>query len=278
MRRGQRSPNGSTLIEVLVVSFIICVLLGIIVPALQASRGTAARIQCLNNMRQVGLALQNYDQQFRVLPPGVVNPTGPIRNEPVGMHHGWILQLLPFMEQSGVAAAIDTNYSIYNPANQGVAATRLNSLGCPSDKNKGSFMNIGVTSYAGCHHDVEAPIDSDNHGVLFLNSHIAYEDITDGTGNTIYFGEKRIEGPDLGWSSGTRASLRNTGSPINQTMVRTNDPATMPVGGFSSYHPGGVNIAFGDGSIRFVRETIQMDVYQHLGHRADGETVGGDQF
>ena len=74
---------------------------------------------------------------------------------------------------------------------------------------------VGVSSYAACHHDVEAPIDVENHGVFYLNSSIRHEDIPDGSSYTIFVGEKRIASQDLGWLSGTRATLRNTGTPLN---------------------------------------------------------------
>ena len=74
-----------------------------------------------------------------------------------------------------------------------------------------------MTSYAGVHHDVEAPIAADNHGVLFLNSAVRSEDVTDGTSNTLFVGEKLNDGLDLGWASGTRSSLRNTGLNVNRT-------------------------------------------------------------
>ena len=71
-----------------------------------------------------------------------------------------------------------------------------------------------VSNYAGCHNDVETPIDVGNHGVLFLNSHISEKDVTDGLSHTIYVGEKLGDEQDLGWMSGTRATLRNAGTPL----------------------------------------------------------------
>lgn len=268
------SRQGTTLIEVLMVCFLICMAIGMIVPGLLASIDAERRCGCLNNMRQVGLALQNYQQQFRVLPPGTINPTGPIRNMPDGLHTSWIIQILPFMEQSGIARSFNTELSVYDPVNQSIAHTPLTSLRCTADKNAGTFKGLSVSNYAGCHHGSESPIDSDNNGVMYLNSRVSYDDISDGSSNTIFFGEKRIDAPDLGWVSGTRATLRNTGTPIN------GKPPVGPeaIGGFSSYHAGGANIAFGDGSIRFVKQTIHYDLYKLLGNRADGELVGGDAF
>jgi len=156
---------------------------------------------------------------------------------------------------------------------------------------------------------VEAPIDSDNHGVFFLNSQVRSRDIPDGATHTIFLGEKLVDADDLGWMSGTRATLRNTGTPINgaspvamgagarpdlplpgaagmaaspgdkpgqnetarQAGAAEAEAAGLFVGGFSSSHPGGANFLLGDGSGRFLSETIDIPTYQQLGHRADGK-------
>ncbi len=153
----------------------------------------------------------------------------------------------------------------------------------------------------GCHHDVEAPIDADNHGVLYLNSHVGYDDITDGPACTILLGEVR-SGATLSWASGTRGTLRNTGSPINTPEPTlpaaskpyvttgqandelegvTDDESFIPlqfVGGFSSKHGFGANFLFCDGSVHFLNEGIDPRVFRHLGHRADGEIIDGEQY
>jgi prepilin-type processing-associated H-X9-DG protein len=136
---------------------------------------------------------------------------------------------------------------------------------------------VAPTSYAGCHHELEAQIAADNHGLLFLNSAIRREDIRDGSAQTILVGE-RIRESDLGWASGTSATLRNTGQGVNASprpsrWAATTPPPPIPptaVGGFSSYHPGGANFAFADGSVRFLKNSMSLQIYQRLGHRADG--------
>ena len=145
-----------------------------------------------------------------------------------------------------------------------------------------SLRGDGVSSYAGCHNHVEAPIDVDNRGVLFLNSRVSKAEITDGTSFTIFVGEKTLKRPDSGWMSGTRATLRNTGTRLNAKRAPganggvgadPNDHGALFVGGFSSAHPGGANFIFGDGSVRFITESINPAVYRLLGHRADGELI-----
>jgi len=158
---------------------------------------------------------------------------------------------------------------------------------CPSGPRDPS--DVGHSSYVGVHHDVEAPIDATNHGVFFLNSSVRYENITDGSAHTFFVGEKIFpDSSDLGWMSGTRATLRNTGTPLNternawRTKPTTGmspgapaDPVlgTTAVGGFSSFHPGGAQFAFGDGHVSFMSETMSPAVYQQYGHRADGKLL-----
>ncbi len=259
-----------TIIELLVTLTIIVMMAGVLLPAIAESREAARRSGCINNLRQVALALQNYETSSRVLPPGVVNSKGPIENDFEGLHIGWITQLLPFMEQVRVYQAIDFDVSVYDPVNRTAATVQLSSLKCPSDRSSGLIKGLGASSYAACHHDVEAPIDVDNHGVFFLNSHVSYNDIPDGASTTIFVGEKRITDVDLGWMSGTRATLRNTGTPINATG---SEMTRLQVGGFGSAHPNGANFTFGDGSVRYIHSTIPPDLFRRLGHRDDGELV-----
>ena len=143
------------------------------------------------------------------------------------------------------------------------------------------------SNYAGCHHDVEAPIAADNHGVLFLNSHVGRHDLADGDSHTIFAAEKLVDPGDLGWMSGTRATLRNTGLPPNAPATlnaarglrpAAPDPpaageeaedAVLYVGGFASADPGGLFVGFGDASVRFVADEIDLTLWQRLANRAD---------
>ena len=276
-----------TLVELLVVIAIIGILIALLLPAVQASREAARRIQCANNLSQIALAVQNYNMAHFVYPPGTIDEEGPIVNEAKGYHHNWISQMLPYMEQTALHRHIDFDAGVYDESNDQVRHTHMSAFRCPSSPVYRT--ELGVTSYAGCHDPTETPIDEDNNGVFFLNSAVHYEEITDGSAHTIFVGEKLIdEENSLGWMSGTRASLRNTGTEINAAFPRRNrDGSVKPaeadqgksfVGGFGSHHPGGADFAFGDGHVRFLSETIEPELLQQLGHRADGKLIMRDDY
>lgn len=305
MRPRDRRP-AFTLVELLFVIAVITVLISLLLPAVQASRERARRLQCTNNLTQIGLVIHAYEDTYQVLPPGVVNASGPIVDGPTGYHFGWAARILPYLEQKATYRALDFRVPVYDPRNDSARSVVLNTLICPSDPavNRGGVLGSPALScYAACHHDVEAPIDANNAGSFFLNSRVRYDDIEDGLAQTIFVGEKKAEPGDLGWASGTRSTLRNTGTPINgpspvlmpiaegdapgpEEPEPGDDPdGAMPmtfrpnvVGGFASSHSGGANFAFADGSVRFLKDSIDRRVYRLLGGRADGNPVGSDQY
>lgn len=341
-----RYRTGFTLVELLVVIAIIGILVGLLLPAVQAAREAARRLQCSNNLMQIGVAIHNYEMAHRVLPPGSVDAKGPIVHLPKGYHHSWIVQILPMMDERIAYNKFDHAQSVYHKINAPLRQYSIPTLACPSDPNS---FSAGYSSYAGVHDSREVPIDVDNNGTLFLNSSIRFDDITDGISQTILASEKAISPSDLGWTSGTRATLRNFGSTINWNqstaggvsappgtpgyggsgyggagyggmgyggyggggydadVVMTEDvndpdsedadppPAYNPadastwltikelpeiiagipndgtgVGGFSSYHTGGINVLVADGSIRFLSSSTSVSIRQQFGNRADG--------
>jgi len=276
-----RLRDGFTLIELLVVIAIIAVLVALLLPAVQQAREAARRTQCKNNLMQLGLAIQNYHMAHEVLPPGVVNPDGPIRSETTGYHFSWIVQLLPLLDQTNVYDHFDFEHGVYADENRKARSAKIAALVCPS---QGYGLNDGESvpgsNYAGCHHPTEEPIAADNLGTFFLNSRLRIEDIPDGSSNTIFVGEKLVNYGDLGWASGTRATLRNTGHRPNSESLELRPTGVMPdplhVGGFSSVHQGGVNVLLGDSSVRFISQNINSSVYANLGNRRDGEIL--DEF
>jgi prepilin-type N-terminal cleavage/methylation domain-containing protein/prepilin-type processing-associated H-X9-DG protein len=297
-------PRAFTLLELMFVVGIIGVLISLLLPAIQSAREQARRAQCSNNLAQLGIAMGNYVSTHSVLPPGVVNDKGPIVNQPVGYHHGWTVQILPFIGQHNVYRRFDLDDSIYAPSNETAQTVVISTFLCPSSGwTWRTWRGQSAISYAGCHHDVEAPIAADNHGVLYLNSRVRFDDITDGLAQTILLGELRSNEQVISnWASGTRATLRNTGAGLNSAnaltalfagtaqlseadrqaaAARMVADGVIPVdfvGGFSSWHPQGGNFAFCDGSVRFIKRTVQQPIYQLLGNRADGEMISDDSF
>ena len=173
---------------------------------------------------QIGLALNHYMMAHEVLPPGTQNDTGPIQSkEGAGYHMGWLTQILPHLEQQNVYEHIDFTKSVYDPVNVPVRQHKINFLVCPSDPGGGVTATTALTNYCGIHNDFETPIDVNQNGVLFLNSSIRYEQIRDGSSNTIFVMENRLaSGGDLGWMSGTRSTLRNTVIAIPNSASPTN--------------------------------------------------------
>ncbi|MEZ6133334.1 MAG: DUF1559 domain-containing protein [Pirellulaceae bacterium] len=207
-----RKHPAFTLVELLVVIAIIGILVGLLLPAVQAAREAARRMSCSNNLVQLGVALHNYEMAHRRLPPGTVAAKGPIVHLPVGFHHSWLVQILPMMDEQVAYRNMDHSQSVYAKANFPVRAHQIGSFLCASDNVYGPF-----SSYAGIHDSREVPIDTTNNGVLFLNTSLRLDEISDGVSYTLFAGEKLVDATDLGWMSGTRATLRNMGSQLNST-------------------------------------------------------------
>jgi prepilin-type N-terminal cleavage/methylation domain-containing protein len=290
------ASRGFTLVELLVVIAIIGVLVSLLLPAVQASREAARRCSCINNVMQLNLALQNYEFAHESFPAGSINPTGPIRNIPEGQVVGWTVQTLPYLEQNAMWRSFDQAAGAFAKVNEPVSSHPLEVLICPS--YPGSRTNPGSTvaysTYSGCYNDAEAAIDAKNTGLLFLNSAIRFRDIYDGTTNTLLLSESiPDEESDLGWVSGTRATLRNTSvlerpyPQLSSARVDVVNDGELPiggkaageedasnelfVGGFGSFHAGDIiNAGMADGSVRPIAPSIDPAALRQLGNRMDG--------
>ncbi|MGC1273830.1 MAG: DUF1559 domain-containing protein [Planctomycetaceae bacterium] len=314
-RRRPTLRRGFTLIELLVVIAIIAVLIALLLPAIQAVREAARRTQCQNNLAQIALALHNYEMAFETLPPGTVNASGPIVNKPSkdAYHVSWTVQILPCIELSTVFNHFDFSAGVYDPRNLAPQQRTIETFVCPSDNTARLDDLRTASNYAGVHSGVSRPIDVDQDGLLFLNSSVGYDDIPDGTSYTLAVGEKIVGLDDVwGWASGTRDTLRNsgtlaggapgplfqppqtigmhTGSKMNPSASADGEageetaddtPPTDPsdraliVGTFSSRHTGGGQFAFADGSVRFLSGSANPMTFQNLCSRNDGSMPDG---
>jgi len=274
VRRLQKH-SGFTAVEVLLVFVMLALLLMLLVPALQTSRQAARQTECLNRLHQIGIALQNYETVMRVLPPGCVNADAPIQNEADGYHMSWIVQLLPMMDQENLFETIDWTYGAYatNNAIAGVSAPYY--FQCSSDPNHSASMMSAGSSYAGCIGGTSRAIDVDNTGLLYLNSSIDDIRIPDGRSNTLVVGEVRISSTltesGLSWSSGTAATLRSSGLPLNSTDDSMYEIITSESGGFGSWHEGTATMLFADGSAKAMSDKTDLELLILLGDRADGQ-------
>lgn len=273
------SRLGFTLVELLVVIAIIGILIGMLLPAVQQVREAARRTSCANNLAQLGIAVHNYEFAMEHLPPGVINPNGPIRSEEKGQHVSFLVELLVYVEQNGIANNFDIAAGTYAPANAPARQMVIPTYTCPSfARTMNDSLTAGLTNYAGCHNGTEAPISAKDNGVLFLNSKVQYADIDDGSTNTILIGEVLPFSNSLGWASGTRASLRNASEILNikeWELQNQNPPASLEtVGGFGSPHPGGAQFCFAGGAVRYLSKTTDQKLFENLGNRSDGAMMG----
>ncbi len=364
--------NGFTLIELLVVIAIIAVLIALLLPAVQAAREAARRIQCVNNMKQLGLAANNYHDVQGTFPPNgqwraCITP-GVLSNG-----YGTFYSILPYMEQSAIANTLNLGGCALDIQNKSAMTNGLNALWCPSDGEISvpvpkaantvfysyggtETINIYKSSYAGMTgawmtspnppnlpqygytNPYYAAAVNSMQGLIHIESSHRMAEITDGTSNTIIYGErsnsilKNVVIPGTGglivdstnwdwWHTGLRTQVTSMW-PINpqKKLTPANTPGLQGLGVFgaptyvqwiwssSSNHPSGANFTFCDGSVRFLKDTInswafdpksgdpvgvtyspstyqysmvpglQVGVYQALTTRAGGEVISADSY
>lgn len=285
MKPTVRIRVGFTLIELLVVIAIIAVLVALLLPAVQQSREAARRAQCKNNLKQIGLALQNYHDSHRLLPPGWISSN----------YFGWSLALLPHLDQAALQKRFRPNLPLTDntgsPSNLTLAQTMLPVFRCPSDLVPtnltplkpglaGVLTNQATSSYPG-NYGKEIVIPGTwltFTGILSQNSSISFKHISDGTSSTFAVGERAPMTDDL-WDMNYWAGIcENTDLwdhfVVSSTLAPLNAPGLTDPARFSSYHRRGVHFLFCDGNVRFVSDNIYSPAYQALSTRAEREIIG----
>ena len=298
-----------TLVELLVVIAIIGVLVALLLPAVQAAREAARRIQCGNHLKQLALANHNYHDTFGTLPISISPWSEGSRPTPQRNGKGWIVSILPQIEQSPLYAkfeiylngdmfsggAINTNV----PACRDLMKTKLKTIVCPSDPDGGklstscaqwSGIEVTTTNYKGVMGDHKMGNSSSVHpsptpdchsttncnGLFYRNNYQEPQKlaiITDGTSNTFLLGEDvmrfNIHSAAF-YSNGDYASCHGPPNFMPKPPDAANWPNAMT---FRSMHPGGVQFAFADGAVRFVPQQVDYTVYRGLATKAGGEAV-----
>jgi prepilin-type N-terminal cleavage/methylation domain-containing protein/prepilin-type processing-associated H-X9-DG protein len=319
-----------TLIELLVVIAIIAVLIALLLPAVQSAREAARRTQCVNNLKQMGLALHNYHDSMSVFPPGYI-AAGPYIDGETDVSPGWswASMILPQLDQSPLYSSINFWLPVAAPANTTATQTSLSVFICPSDQIPGrtfavtdgfgnTVATVAPTSYADSTGsdaaDVATGLNNDGlgNGLFYRDSGTQIGAVIDGTSNTVMLLERAWGNAEGTWTGAILGGyiLRGPFNPCPSAfslatylapclvqahchMINTNSDSDSGLDDPSSFHPGGANILFSDGSVHFLRSitndlgtypngatryTPSSLIFQALGTRAGGEVVSSDQY
>jgi prepilin-type N-terminal cleavage/methylation domain-containing protein/prepilin-type processing-associated H-X9-DG protein len=289
--RGKSVRSGFTLIELLVVIAIIAVLIALLLPAVQSAREAARRIQCTNNLKQIGVATQGIMYQMNPEAANACYTSG-----------SWFVAMSQYFEQGNVYNAMNFSVSMYTNANSTISALGQSMLWCPSDSVITNLqytypantvianpLTMYYSSYAGCtgqwfqwfgltYANAAAAKacqfgtgypDTQTNGVIFMLSAVGIQSVTDGTSNTMLSSERahgKFPQSDLycwnWWTSG------NYGDTMFTTFYPMNPFNKIPdfccldsgpdayVASAASFHPGGANFGFCDGSVRFLKDSV----------------------
>lgn len=296
--------RGFTLIELLVVIAIIAVLIALLLPAVQQAREAARRTQCKNNLKQMGLALHNYQSSTNVFPPsstsGYAKGVWNYAATPTIHLHSFASLILPYIDQATLYSSINYNVSALDPLNSSAADKVLPFYRCPSYSGKSftgdtqyttgslagrqfairNYVCMGARTVFGLSGSPAAD------GVMFPGSKTSFADISDGSSNTIMIAETREESAAV-WIDGTSAAVAARWLGAAPTYTGTSNSinykpyfglpfpnSIIQQYGPSSQHVGGAQHLMGDGAVRFISENLDVTVYDALVTRNGGEVVG----
>ena len=258
-----RPARGYTLIELLVVVAIIGVLLALLIPAVQEARDATRRIQCVNNLRQIGTALHAYHARWSTFPPGGIE-WRPFPKMVEKKQLAWSAFLLPYLDASNVDRILDLNSAFDSPANAKAAATVLPVYICPTTPRKELRIDgRAVCDYGGIYGERITGPNFPPKGVMIYDRPISLRMITDGATYTVAVAED-ANSPDGQWINGR--NIFDQAFAINAAPPFEND--------MRSYHRHGVNILLADGAARFLSDRIDLLTLAALCTREQLDPVG----
>ena len=288
-----RRHRGFTLIELLVVIAIIGVLIALLLPAVQAAREAARRGQCLNHLKQVGIALHGYHDLYGTLPMGYAHVDGYGRGG-----FGWGTAILAQVEQRPLFDAVNFDLPLWHEANTTTSVVPISYYLCPSDETSaGGFLEregfrYAMGSYAASFGpgDMDFGDPEDRRGLFSRNSATKFAAVTDGLSQTMAVGERHNGRFTVLSSGGHLVAETVWPGGIKQEPDDDHGHTTLFQAGHTptslqmddrdaaSRHPEVVNFLFGDGSVRPLKRSINLDVYRALSTRAGGEAIGADSY
>ncbi|TVP94573.1 MAG: DUF1559 domain-containing protein [Planctomycetaceae bacterium] len=312
-RRGIRR-GGFTLVELLVVIAIIGIMVGLLLPAVQAAREAARRMQCQNNLKQVGLALHSFHDAHNKFPlnnPRVARPSDGL----FFVERPWSLELLPYLEQTALYDQWEKKFGFLEGINGTLVTTVIPVYGCPSSPVAkvqqfpepppslsadraaagGNPYRAAIVEYAAPLNTPQSPMTPSSprrNGLLHNVDHTRMRDVTDGLSNTIAFGEQ--SGPPFRFNRRRNVGENNSAFGMlagwNRLLLLPTDPSGELLWGgnclinctnfaglqYFSFHAGGVHVGLADGSVRFLSESTDMDTIYRLTAIDDGEPIRGD--
>lgn len=311
-----RLRSAFTLIELLVVLAILAILLALLIPAVQKVRESAARTHCLNNLKQVGIALHNFHGVHNVFPPSGWTMAGP--GNAAGKHVGWRPLILPYLEQENLKRFYDFNVNWWEAPNPVAAGFAIDTFQCPSVPTRPAVMSavaqaprpamlfpvaIAPTDYEAIMGVNPAAIDPlrynslNRFSVMHRDSRTRLTDVVDGTSNTIMVVEcgarplvyrQRTAYPNLANNQGIGWADSEGPFSLNGANLDGSLEGCTPANGCIypmnrkndnepySFHPGGGNFLFADGRAQFLAESISLSTFAALCTRAGHEVASVD--
>jgi prepilin-type N-terminal cleavage/methylation domain-containing protein len=291
-RRGPLA-RAFTLVELLVVIAIIGVLVALLLPAVQHAREAARRSSCLNNMKQIGLAIAQFELTKGVYPASNTDDIFTWDDGTNELNHSWASVIMPYIEESALKDKVNFTVSAMETVNQPAAGTVVPTYRCPSYTGPmisedahypagkyaiGNYVSIGASDV-----DHVYAVQFKPEGVIYPKSKIKPKDVTDGLSKTMFIAETREEKMRVWIDGRTGAFTALPGVPADSTLPSTpialnyspyyDDGDVQCLYGPSSMHSGGANHLFGDGSVHFLLNTISRPTYVGLVTRSGGESL-----